>query len=56
MAVALSFAGEYALELTAPGFQTATFAATWTVFTPPPETCGCVYGVLEPSALALEPS
>lgn len=47
-------AGNYSLQVTAPGFQSVIVSATIAV-TPDP-LCGCVGATLEPSAVTLDPS
>ena len=46
--------GNYTLNVTAPGFTTANVNATVTV--PPADSCGCVFGSIEPSKVTLDPS
>ena len=46
--------GDYLLEVTAPGFQSATVAAT--VTTSSGATCGCTGTTLQPSTITLDPS
>jgi len=48
-------AGGYALQVAAPGFQTAAVPATVTVGSPPDSHCGCYGASLTPSTVALSP-
>ena len=45
--------GSYSLQVTAPGFQTATVPATVTLTSEP--TCGCAEAALDPASLTLAP-
>jgi hypothetical protein len=46
-------AGNYSLQVSAPGFQTVTVAAT--VRVTPPEGCGCGVANLQPTVVTLNP-
>jgi len=46
-------AGSYTLQVTAPGFRTASVSATVTV---PPAECGCVIASMKPASVTLDPS